>query len=291
MKLIKNLFDFEKKSIFLINLFIVILMILTFYFDLPTQYFFYTNLLLTIFLSYLFFKRSRKLAKTLITTNLFLFFYFLYPYVAEFFFEIVGNQSYLFILFYTILVSYAFLVFSGHQKDFIGKVEKLKPSLLLIIFGIGIIFGLFFYLVKEPVPTFFAEFLSHQDLLELVIFLVFTSLVIAISEQMIFAGVLFNSYKELTTLQDAFYQTSIIFVMFHIIRFEVLVNVYHATFPHFYILFISAYYILLFLFMLTGLYFYSINSKKYSGNIFYPIILHFAADFGLFLFYILGSIM
>ena len=105
---------------------------------------------------------------------------------------------------------------------------------------------------------------------------------------MIFSGFLFNTYKNLTTRYDAIFQTAIIFVLFHLLRFEILVNYYFKNFNDTFIFYLVLYYIFLFVFMVTALYLYSLKSKKYEGNFTYPLILHFVADFSLFFFYLIG---
>jgi hypothetical protein len=104
---------------------------------------------------------------------------------------------------------------------------------------------------------------------------------------MIFSGFLHNSYRSITSKWDAMFQVSILFVCFHLLRFEVLVKHYFVNFSNYYILFITSYYVLLFLFMVLAQYLYTFKSKKYEGNFFYPVILHFGADLSLFFFYIL----
>ncbi len=216
---------------------------------------------------------------------LFIFFYFMYPVVADYLSKFFGMDSYLYILFYTIFISYVFLVFSGNHKTFLGGIKKFDLFLFLAILLLGIFFGFLFFLIKEPVPTFIIDLFSSGDLIGLLNFLFFSSFMIAIAEQMIFSGFLFNSYKNLTSKYDAYFQTSIIFVMFHLLRFQILVEHYYVYFSDWYLLFIVLYYVFLFLFMTTALHLYSFNGKKYSGNFFYAVALHFAADFGLFLFY------
>lgn len=42
--------------------------------------------------------------------------------------------------------------------------------------------------------------------------------------------------------------------------------------------------------MVLAQFLYTFKWKNYEGNFFYPVLLHFGADLGLFLFY-LGSIL
>lgn len=287
---IKNTIDFEKKSVFLINFFLTTYIIFTFLFSWSLELFFYVTIFLTLGVSYIFFKRSRKVAKTLIVTNLFIFFYFLSPQVSNFLHELFGVQSYLYVLLYSIILAYIFLVFSGNHKKFLGDWKKFDVRILGVIIVIGIFLGLLFYMIKEPIPSFLFD--SYQgSLVSTLGTIALSSFVIALAEQMIFAGFLFNSYRGLTTKSDAYFQTAIIFFLFHILRFELLVQYYFLNFDILFIFYISAYYLALFMFMLLALALYSYHGSILKGNFFYPLALHFVTDFSLFAFYILAAIL
>ncbi len=283
----ENIFRIEKKSIYIINFVLILLVILSFLFSINIKYFFYFDLILTFFLSYFFFKRSKKLAKKLIITNLFIFFYFLYPNIAEFLYQLLGIESYIFIIFYNILISYLFLFFSDEHNKFLGNIKKTNLKFLLIIILIGIIFGFLFYFIREPIPSIFSLFINNSFFQNTIIFLLFNSFIVALSEQMIFSGFLFNTYRNLTSKSNAIIQTSFIFILFHILRLKILINYYFREFNSNFLFYLIGYYIFLFIFMITVLYFYSFKSKKYEGNFIYPVILHFITDFSLFLLYFL----
>ena len=202
-------------------------------------------------------------------------------------YELLGIESYIFIIFYNILISYLFLFFSGAHKTFFGNIKKTNIKLLLIISIIGIIFGFLFFSIKEPVPSLFYKVVSQISLSGVILFLLFNSFIVALSEQMIFSGFLFNSYKNLTSKYDAIFQTSIIFVLFHLLRFELLVNYYFKNFNETFLFYLISYYLLLFGFMVLALYLYSLKSKKYEGNFIYPLIIHFITDFSLFFLYLI----
>jgi membrane protease YdiL (CAAX protease family) len=263
------------------------MVILSMLYNISLKYFFYFNILTTLILSFYYFKKSRKLAKYLIVTNLFIFFYFLYPNIAWFFTEIFNSSSYVFIVFYNILIAFIFLSLSGHKEDLLGNFERFKPKVFLVILLLGTVFGLLFTVIKEPIPALFTSVIDNSEA-SLLGFILFSSFLVAFSEQIIFSGFLFNVYSKLTSKKDAIYQVSIIFVLFHLLRFEILVKHYYVNFTDLFLLYLFAYYIMLFVFMTTALYLYSFKSKKYSGNFFYPVALHFAADFSLFLFYAIG---
>lgn len=280
----KNLFDFEKKSVFLVNFLMIFLVILTFLFKIKIEYFFYFNIIFTFIVSFLYFKKSRKLAKTIIITNMFIFFYFLYGNISSFLTAILGSDAYVFILLYNVLIAYIFLAFSDFNKTFIGNFRKMNLKLTFLLILLSLVFGLLFALVKEPIPSMFINIANANGFYTGILFLALSSFVVAFSEQIIFSGFLFNTYKKLTTKFDAMIQTSTLFVMFHLLRFQILVNIFHINFQGFYLITISIYYIFLFVFLMTCLYFYSIKNSKYEGNFFYPVIIHFITDFSLFFF-------
>lgn len=184
----------------------------------------------------------------------------------------------MYILFYNILISYIFLVLSGHHKDFIQNIKKFNIKILGLVILIGLTLGFMFFLVKEPIPS---EFFFSQSWAGFLIEIFFFTLILAISEQVIFSGFLFNIYKQLTSKTESYFQVSTIFVLFHLLRFQNLVIVYFLNFDSIFILLISLYYIFLFIFMLTALYLYSFKSKKYSGTFIYPVTLHFVTDFSM----------
>jgi membrane protease YdiL (CAAX protease family) len=279
--------QFEKRSVFYINFFLIITVILSLLYNISLKYFFYLNIFTTLLISYFYFKKSRELAKYLIVTNLFIFFYFLYPNIAWFFTEIFNSSSYVFIVFYNILIAFTFLSLSGHKEDLLGNFSKFKSKIFAAILLLGTAFGLIFAIIKEPIPNLFTNVINSADS-SIIGFILFSSFLIAFSEQMIFSGFLFNIYSKLTSKKDAIYQASIIFVLFHLLRFEILVKHYFVNFNELFLIYLITYYILLFIFMVTALYLYSFKSKKHQGNFFYPVALHFAADFSLFLFYAIG---
>ena len=99
------------------------------------------------------------------------------------------------------------------------------------------------------------------------------------------ASDLFNSYRDLTSKYDAYFQTSIIFAMFHLLRFRVLVEHYYVYFRDIYILYLVMYYLLLLAFMFFALYLYSfktkIHGKTIEGNFFYRWLMAWIVAFPL----------
>ena len=264
--------ELEKRSVFYINSFLIILMIILFLFEIHTKYFFYFNIFLTLGLSYIFFKHSKKLSKYIIITNMFIFFYFLFPKVADFLYQLLGNESYIFLLFYNIFLAYIFLLFSGQHKNFLRNIKKTNIKVIGITILIGIILGIFFFFVREPIPQ---EFLTGD-----IVKIVFYTFILALSEQIMFAGFLFNTYKELTSqTKEAYFQVATVFLLFHLLRFENLVVAFWNNFEFSYLYLMTGYYILLFIFMAIALYLYNFKTSKYEGNFIYPVLLHFITDF------------
>lgn len=275
-----SIIEFEKKSVFFINSFLIIIMILFLLLNINIKYFFYFDIILTLFLSYFFFKKSKKLAKYLILTNIFIFFYFLYPIISEFLYLIFLEESYLFILFYNFCLAFIFLVFSSFHKSFIKNLKSFNFKIFLVTIILGIFLGFCFYFVKEPVPNNILFDINQSNYLLKTIFF---TLSLSLSEQMIFSGFLFNVYSNLTNKVESFYQVSTIFVLFHLLRFENLVLSYFYNFNLNYLYLMFLYYIFLFIFMLICLYFFSFSFKKNKGNFLYPVIIHFFTDFTLIL--------
>ena len=167
-------------------------------------------------------------------------------------------------------------MFSGENKTFMKNIKNTNFKILGIVILIGILFGMLFYFVKEPVPV---NSIFNPNSEFYLIKITFFTFILAISEQIIFTGFLYNTYNKLTNKKEACFQVATIFLLFHLLRFENLIASYIRNFHSYYLLLLLIYYILLFAFMLTAIYFYSFKSKKYSGNFIYPVILHFVTDF------------
>ena len=273
----------EKRSVFLINFFLILFILFFFLYDISVMYFFYFILVFTSVLSYLYFRKSKSLARSLITTNLFIFFYFLYPFIALFVYEVFGKLWYVFIFFYHILIAYLFLVLSGNSNKLLGNTEKFSLRIFMLVLLCGVVFGFLFFLVGKPI--------SHEILngasanIEVLGFIVLSSFLVAFSEQIIFSGFFFNTYKGLSSKYHAFYQTAMIFILFHFLRFEVLFEAYYKSFNELFLSYIILYYVFLFFFMILALYFYSFRHEKLDGNFIYPLSFHFLTDFVLLFFY------
>jgi membrane protease YdiL (CAAX protease family) len=285
----KNLLKFEKKIVFSINFFLILLVMISFYYDFDLKYFFYFNIFFTFFLSYIFFRTSKKLSKTLIVTNMFILFYFLFPKVAQFLYVLLGSESYLFIVFYNVLIAYLFLFFSGYHKNFLGDYKNFSLKFFFLILLLSLVLGLLFFFVKEPLPGFFDSVSKESSVIGTLLFLLGSSFAVGFSEQIIFSGFLYNIYKNLTNKVEAILQVSLIFVFFHMLRVKSLVNTFYLNFGEFYYIYLFLYYLFLFFFMYLSVNLYSFKikfkGKEYRGNIFYPIILHTLTDFSLFFFY------
>ena len=280
-----KIIDLEKKSVFFINSFFIVLMIVFFLYDVGMSYFFYSLIITTFILSYFFFKRSRKLSKYIIVTNLFIFFYFLSPMVSQFLYNLFGTKSYLFVLFYNLVIAYLFLLFSGFKDSLYKNLEKTNWKIIGLVVLIGIFFGFLFFFVKEPIPAI----LSNPYEINYYPKVIFFTIILAISEQMIFSGFLFNTYKKLTNKKEAMFQVATLFFLFHMLRFSSLIETFIYYFGSWYILMVILYYLFLFIFMLFCIYLYDFTSSKkhklkWHGNFLYPVLLHFVTDLVLFIF-------
>ncbi|MFT4244214.1 MAG: type II CAAX prenyl endopeptidase Rce1 family protein [Candidatus Woesearchaeota archaeon] len=237
-------------------------------------------MIVTIFLSYYFFNKNRVFSKGIIITNLFVFFYFLYPFIGEFISLTTPQISTYVLILYTLLLAYLFLEFLGKKQEVLMTFKNSKVSILLILIPLSIITGFLFFIIGEPIPK---ESLLFGDSLFSVLFLTFIlALLIGISEQLLFSGFVYNTYKTMTSNIDAQIQTSILFVAFHMIRIQVLIEsfvIYYLEFAYFYLI---LYFIALFIFMNICIKLYE-GTKKIKGSLLYSIIFHTLTDFTLIL--------
>ncbi|MFW5705037.1 MAG: type II CAAX prenyl endopeptidase Rce1 family protein [Nanoarchaeota archaeon] len=275
----------EKKAVFFVNVVLILYVIISIFFSISLKYFFYINLILTLILSYIYFKTSKKVSKALILTNMFILFFFLSPVFFSFLHDLFGSKSYIIILLYNIFIASIFLFFSGFFHELFTGIKNFKFKLLLLVALIGFGTGFLFWLIKEPVPEVILN-VGSGSIIFSTLSVALGSLIVALSEQIIFVGFLYNSYKRLVSKKTAFYQVSTIFVLFHFLRIESLLAFYKLNFGMFHIIFIVLYYLFLFFFMKIALYLYTFKGKKYSGNFVYPVVLHAMADFTLFFLYL-----
>lgn len=273
-----------KKSLFFINLLLVIFMIISLAFGFSFKYFFYLNIFLTFLFSYLFFTKSKSLSKMVFLTNLFILFYFISTTLVGFVHELLGFRSYFFLLGYNVILGLIFIVYSGYHKTFFGKLSDFRFSLFFIIMLVGFVFSFFFLFVREPVSGLILD-VYNDNIYISILLLSLTAFFVALSEQIIFLGFFYNVYKSIVTSKTAILQSSLLFVLFHLINFSVVYSYYKAHVGIIAPLFMIIYILFLSIFILSCFYFYLINSKKYKGNFIYPVILHFSVDVFLFLFY------
>jgi len=227
------------------------------------------------------------LSKELILTNMFILAYFLSTGIILFLFELFQTQNFLYILFYNILLVIIFLNFADIFKKTMGELKKFKFSLFFVMIIVGLVFGILFMLTNEPVSGSILDVYS-DSLFMSILKLLAVALFIGVSEQLIFSGFFYNMYSKITTPETAAIYSAFLFALFHFTNVLLLFGFYLRSDIFSAYLFSAIYFVLLFIFMLTAIYFYRIDSKKYKGNILYPIMLHFATDFFLFLFYYLG---
>lgn len=248
------------------------------------SYFFYINIILTLFLAYLFFKKQKEISKLIMITNLYIFFYFLSPGISSFLFDYLGSSSQFLTLFYILVLSFIFLIFSGFQKSFLGAVGKLNFALSFLVVLLGAVFGLGFILLQEPVGALLYD-ISTTDTLISLFSLASIAFLIALSEQLAFSGIFFNAYKKVISEHKAKLFIAALFVLFHFLKFDILSQHYALVSPYFSPFYLTGYYLLLFFFMYIALQLYTLKSDRYKGSFLYPLLLHFVTDFFLFTYF------
>lgn len=280
-----SIFDLEKNSLYMMNMLLVLLVMITTFYNISFKFFFYFTVFATFFLSYFYFKKSKDLTKFFILSNLFILFYFLSQGVSYFLFDLFNMRSYMLIFLYNITIVFIFLIFSGLIKNYLEGIKNIKISLLLIVFLFGFIFGFLFFLIKEPVIGSFLD-VSSTSLLYSISLLAFNSFMIGFIEQSTFGGFFYNMYKKFFSKSKSMHYTAILFALFHLANIVFLIEHYKSYLGiNFSFLGILAYGFLLYIFMYFAIYLYTLKGKKYTGCIVYSIILHFCADFSLFLLY------
>lgn len=278
---IKKLRFIEGELVFLVNFLLILLVMFFINNNWDMSYFFYLLMGVTFIFGFVFFKTSKDITKSLILTNLFIFFYFLYPFFSEFFSVFFNVGGFFFVLFYNIIIAFIFILFLGEQRNFIGDIKRTSFGILFLTLFSGIFFGGVFYLIDEPIPLELFGFVSDFDLLGFFVFVAFFSLMIAIGEQMIFTGFLYNVYSKLTSKWNAFIQVALLFSLFHALNLDKIIEHFGGDGVNS-MIFIFLYFIFLFIFMLLALMLYTFRWKKYNGNFLYPVLFHFVVDFILF---------
>lgn len=272
----------EERGIFFINFCFVIAMILIFYFQLNLEYFFYFLMGTTFLVSYLTFKEKKSFSKGIILTNLFIFFYFLYPYIAVFTSTILGYQSTYALIFYTLLLAYLFLEFLGKKEEVLESIRSMRIKPFLYILLIGIFLGQLFYFAGEPIPSQFVKY-EHPNLIVVIVEIFILSFLIGLSEQLLFTGFVFNTYTSMTREIDAQIQTSLLFIAFHMLRIKALVYAFIIEYGSLAYMYLSIYFIALFIFMMIAIGFYRGMKGHFKGSIGYAILFHTFVDFVLIL--------
>lgn len=269
-----------ERGVFIINFLFVIAMILFFYFNYSTKYLFYILIGTTFVLSYLMFYKHKIFSKGIILTNLFVYFYFLYPYIGRLTSELFTSLSTYILILYTLFLAYILLEFSGRKEDVLNSVFNTKITYILLTILIGFVFGIIFYLVGEPIPS---SVFTQDSSLPMLIFQIFIiSFLIGISEQLLFTGFLYNTYVSMTRPADAQIQTSLLFVAFHMLRIEVIIASFFTVFMQLAYLYLFLYFLALFIFMNISIILYR-GLKNIKGSFVYSVVFHTIVDFTLIL--------
>lgn len=264
-----------ERGVFIVNFFFVISMIISFYFNYSSKYTFYTLIFTTLLLSYVMFKKHRKFSKGIILTNLFVYFYFLYPYVGNFTYELFSEASNYILILYTLFLAYLFLEFLGKRLEVLSSIFNTKFQYLALSLLFAFLFGILFYFVGEPVP--FSLFTQSSSLSILIVQILLFSFLVGISEQLLFTGFLYNTYSSMTRPIDAQIQTSLLFVAFHMLRIEVITESFLVQFIELAYVYIFLYFLALFVFMNVSILLFR-GFKKIKGSFTYSVIFHTIVD-------------
>ncbi len=139
-------------------------------------------------------------------------------------------------------------------------ISKREVATIIIL---GIIFGIFFYVVPDP---FIGEFKSKTDII--LIYILVTSL----AEEFLFRGVIMTISEKAFSYQRALFLQSLVFMLIHFISIKSMISYYSLLgFPLWLlVLYLGIYGVLLFSFGFIAGLLYSANSK----NIMRPVLFH-----------------
>ena len=283
VRIAQNVFQ---KSVFSMNLLFVVLAIIIFHFKLTLQYFFYALIISTFILSFLSFNIKKECSKGIILTNLFVFFYFLYPYIAQFLYGFLEQYTIYVLIAYTLTLGSILLELSGKREVVFLSFKLCKFKYILVLIPVAIIFGILFNFLGEPIPQ---EILINSSSISLLLVqILILSLCIGVSEQLLFTGFLYNTYSSLSKPIFAQLQTAILFVFFHMLEIGVLVLTFSTLFGSLHLLYLVLYVICLFIFMNIAIMLFrgfSINVfgkvREIKGSLTYSILFHIIVDFTL----------
>ena len=268
-----------ERGLFFINFCFVITMIVIFYFNLKLEYFFYTLIISTLIISYVTFTKYKTFSKGIVLTNLFVYFYFLYPYIAEFTTNLIGSQSAYILILYTLLLAFILLEFLGKKEHVLRTIYDLKFKGILGVFALALVFGTVFYVAGEPIPTQILEE-APQSLIIIILHIFFLSFLIGVSEQLLFTGFLYNTYSTMTRAIDAQIQTALLFVSFHMLRIKAVVSSFMIQYGPLAETYIFLYFCFLFVFMNISILLYR-GCSWFKGSFAYSVIFHTIVDFTL----------
>lgn len=273
---------FLERGIFGINFFFVIMMILTFYFQWNLELFFYSLIFTTLVLSYLMFSKFRVFSKGIILSNLFVYFYFLYPYIGVFSTQYFPQISTYILILYTLFLSYILLEFLGKKEEILKTIPNISVTPIVFVFLGSFLVGAIFFFVGEPIPK--EIFSIEQGATNLILYILFLAFLIGISEQLLFTGFLFQTYKTMTSEMEAQIQTSILFVAFHMLRIQAVIASFVLVYGSNAYFYMTLYFLALFLFMNISILLYrgfTFKGKQIKGSFTYSVIFHTLVDFTL----------
>lgn len=283
----------ENFVFYISNLAIIIFYIINLNYLKNSSYFIFFNLVIIFITSLFFIEKHKTISKKILSSNLFLLFLFNFQTFNEYISTIfkLNPQNYYIRLIYNICLTMIFLVLSGNIKKIKFQKEKLQ-TINKIIFA-SFIFSLIFITLKEYIPqTFSYETINLITILKIII----SSLVIAVSELLIFIGfyylILIDKKENIKQNKQHKVFVSILFVLFHFLNISTLKENYFNN--HFYLIIIPIYIITIFFFMLINLNLFDkqssiinklFNINNLQTNLLIPILLHWITDLFLLLFY------
>ena len=264
---------FKREIVFYSNIFFVLFFIFSVYFELSLKWFFYIVTLLCLVFGYVLFRESKTLSQKFILSNMFLMSLLLTSLIFSSF-EIFGTKTSFFILLCNLGITCVFISLS---KSF-RFVNFGIPSFGKVGFVglLGVVFGVVFFLIQEPVYALKVLYNYNYDFLGLVFFIIVATLL----EQLIFIGFFFDNYCLLYSRRNSFVFSSLLFVLFHFLYLKIVLQNFMAFFLNFSFLFFGAYCVLLFLFMYVSILLYSSFCQKKS--FFYSVFFHFVTNSALF---------
>jgi membrane protease YdiL (CAAX protease family) len=236
--------------------------------------------LIMLFGSVLIFRRlgehSNK-ANYILSVNIAIVIYHLTSILGIFFDHFFGisDKVFTFIQPILVLVGSIFAIKYYHLNLNLNK-EFIDPKKIILAISIGMIFGLIFWVIKEPISYLFSNTIP--------IFIVYT-LIVGVSEELLFRFVIFKLAEKTFAYNTALWLQAVVFACVHFIYFKYLIYYYQNTptiLAETAIVSVILYFIALIIFgyvcgKLVGI--RKSETLWENGNIVYAIIVHWITNF------------